>query len=159
MYYRSSSCLYHYGFLRFVLWPNSGHFWGVYQSQYFSSECAFLFSFVYVMYLNIASYLYEKQIKSKLGNKLYSWMIFICVYLNLPECSSMTLNISNQIFLRYTEHHRRNHIMCFLDLFTMRKLMKIIILFLCHWDVSDSILAILSIIPTTIFLDNGQSRG
>ena len=31
----------------------------------------FFFSFVYVMYLNIASYLYGKQIKSKLENKLY----------------------------------------------------------------------------------------
>ena len=29
------------------------------------------FSFVFVMYLNIASYLYGKQIKSKLGTKLY----------------------------------------------------------------------------------------
>ena len=28
---------------------------------------AFLFSFVYVIYLNIASYLYGKQIKSKFG--------------------------------------------------------------------------------------------
>ena len=28
-------------------------------------------SFVYVMYLNIATYLYGTQIKSKLGNKLY----------------------------------------------------------------------------------------
>ena len=27
--------------------------------------------FVHVIYINIASYLYEKQIKSKLGNKLY----------------------------------------------------------------------------------------
>ena len=32
---------------------------------------AFPFSFVCVMYLNIASYLCEKHIKSKLGNKLY----------------------------------------------------------------------------------------
>ena len=29
------------------------------------------------MYLDIASYLYGKQIKSKLGTKLYLWMIFI----------------------------------------------------------------------------------
>ena len=29
------------------------------------------FCFVYVIYVNIASYLYGKQIKSKLGNALY----------------------------------------------------------------------------------------
>ena len=32
---------------------------------------AFLFSFVHVMYLNFASYLYGKQIKAKIGKKLY----------------------------------------------------------------------------------------
>ena len=50
--------------------------------------------FFYVMYLNIVSYLYGKQIKSKLENKLYLWMIFICVHLNqlgLPECPTMIL--------------------------------------------------------------------
>ena len=31
----------------------------------------FSFSFVYVIYLNIASYLYGKQIKSKFWTKLY----------------------------------------------------------------------------------------
>ena len=31
----------------------------------------FSFSFVYAKYLHIASYLYGKQIKSKLGTKLY----------------------------------------------------------------------------------------
>ena len=36
----------------------------------------FCFLFVYVMYLNIASYLYGKQLKSKFGNKV------ICVHLN-----------------------------------------------------------------------------
>ena len=54
----------------------------------------FFFSFVYVLYLNIASFLYGKQIKSKLGNKLYSRMIFICVHLNqldMRECWTMTL--------------------------------------------------------------------
>ena len=85
-----------YGFLRFVVWPNSGHFWRVYQSHYCASEGTFPISFVNVMYLNIASYLYGKQIKSKLGNMLYLWtMIFICVYLNLRclcECPTMTLN-------------------------------------------------------------------
>ena len=30
-----------------------------------------LCSFVYVMFLNIISYLYGKEIKSRLGNKLY----------------------------------------------------------------------------------------
>ena len=42
-----------------------------YISHYCESEDTFPFSFVYVMYLNIASYLYGKQINSKLGNKLY----------------------------------------------------------------------------------------
>ena len=44
------------------------------------------------MYLNIASYLYEKQIKSKMGNKLYLRIIFICVGLNwldLHDCHTM----------------------------------------------------------------------
>ena len=41
------------------------------KSHYCVSDGAFLFSFVYVMYLNIASYLYGKQIKSKLGTELY----------------------------------------------------------------------------------------
>ena len=79
------------GFLRFIVWSNSGHFWGVYQSNY----CTLLFSFVYKMYLNIAFYLYRKQIKSKLGNKLYFWMILICVHLNhlgLSECCTWSLN-------------------------------------------------------------------
>ena len=64
------------------------------------SEGAFLFSFVYGMYVNIVSYLYGKQIKPKLGNKLYLRMIFICVYLNLCylcECRTMILKfISNR---------------------------------------------------------------
>ena len=68
-----------------------------YQSHYCASEGAFLFSFVYVMYLNtgIVSYLYRKPVKSKLRNKLHLRMIFICVQLNLrdlPECGTMTVN-------------------------------------------------------------------
>ena len=43
---------------------------GVYQSRHCASDGAFNFSFVYVMYLNITSYLYGKQIKSKLGNTM-----------------------------------------------------------------------------------------
>ena len=46
------------------------------------------------MYPNIASYLYRKQIKSKMGNKLYLRMIFICVRLNwldIHDCHTMTL--------------------------------------------------------------------
>ena len=85
---------YFYGFLGFVVWEISGHFWGVYQSHYCASAVAFLFSFVYVIYLNIASYLYGKQIKSKLWTKLYLWMIFICVRLNrlhFYECCPMPL--------------------------------------------------------------------
>ena len=49
---------------------------------------------VHVMYLNIASYLHGKQIKSKMGNKLYLKMIFICVRLNwldIHECHTMPL--------------------------------------------------------------------
>ena len=59
----------------------SGHFGGVYQSRYCASDGAFLFSFVYVMYLNtcFASYLYGKQIKSKLGNTMCLCMILICM--------------------------------------------------------------------------------
>ena len=76
---------YFYGFLGFVVWEISGHFGRVYQSRHCASDCAFLFSFVYVMYLNIASYLYGKQIKSKLGNTMCLWMIFICVH-TVNEC-------------------------------------------------------------------------
>ena len=78
----------------FVVWEISGHFWGVYQSHYCASAVAFLFSFVYLIYLNIASYLYGKQIKSKLWTKLYLWLIFICVRLNrlhFHECRPMPL--------------------------------------------------------------------
>ena len=42
------------------------------------SQNSILFSFVNKMYLNIASYFYGKQIKSKLGNKLYFWVVFVC---------------------------------------------------------------------------------
>ena len=73
-------------FSRFVVWPNSGYFWGVYKSHYCASA-GVLFSFVYIMYLNIYSYLHGNQIKSKLGNTLYLWMIFMCVHLNLRNLS------------------------------------------------------------------------
>ena len=43
----------------------------VYQNDYCAAEGAFLFSSVYVMYQNIVSYLFGKQIKAKLRNKLY----------------------------------------------------------------------------------------
>ena len=59
----------------------------------------FFFYFVYVIYLNIVSYLYGKQIKSRMGNKLYKRMIFICVRLNrldLHDCHTMTLNASSR---------------------------------------------------------------
>ena len=92
-----------YGFLRFVVWKNSGHFWGVYQSHYCASEGAFPFSFVYVMYLNIASYLYGRQIKSKLRNRLYLWMILISVHLNLHECP--TMNLKSRLESRCLWHH------------------------------------------------------
>ena len=76
----------------FVVWGISGHFGGVH--VYPRSDGTFLFCFVYAMYLNIASYLYGKQIKSKVGNKFYLWMIFIFVNLNrldLHECRTMIL--------------------------------------------------------------------
>ena len=60
-----------YGFLLSVVWLKTGHFRGVYQSNNGASEGAFLFSFGYVTYLNIASHFYGKQIKSNMGNKLY----------------------------------------------------------------------------------------
>ena len=41
-------------------------------SNFETRTVIFFFSFVYVMYLNIASYLYGKQIKSKVWNKLYN---------------------------------------------------------------------------------------
>ena len=84
-----------YGFLGFVVWEISGHSGGVYQNRYFASDGVFLFSFVCVMYLNIASHLYGKQIKSKMGNKLNLQMIFICVRLNwldIHEWHTMPLN-------------------------------------------------------------------
>ena len=46
------------GFLRFVVWLISLYFCGVNQKHYCAAEGTFLVSFVYVMYLNIASYLY-----------------------------------------------------------------------------------------------------
>ena len=67
----------------FVVWEISGHFGGVYQSRYCASDGAFLFSLAYVMYLNIASYLCGKQIKSTLGNTMCLWMIFFCVHLTM----------------------------------------------------------------------------
>ena len=98
---------YFYGFLGFVVWEISGHFGGVYQSRYCASDGAFLFSFVYVVYLNIASYLCGKQIKSKMGNKLYLQMIFICARLNwldIHECHTMPLKqpISHSPTLKQT---------------------------------------------------------
>ena len=57
-----------------------------------------------VMYLNIASYLYEKQIKSKMGNQLYLQMIFFCVrlkWLDIHECHTMLLNIQHNINIYY----------------------------------------------------------
>ena len=65
-----------------------------YQSRYCASNDAFLFSFVYVMYLDIAPYLYRKQIKSKMGNKLYLRMLFIClrlIRLDRQYCHTMTV--------------------------------------------------------------------
>ena len=91
---------YFYGFLGFVVWEISGHFGGVYQSRYCASDGAFLFSFVYVMYLNIASYLYGKQIKSNVDNTICLWMVFICAHLNrlgLNDCRPRTLNVKHTL--------------------------------------------------------------
>ena len=73
---------------KFVVFLNSGHFWEVYQSHYCASEGEFIFSCVYEMYLNFASLLYGKQIKSKLGKMLYLWMIVIYVPLISVICLS-----------------------------------------------------------------------
>ena len=100
---------YFYRFLGFVVREISGHLWGLYQSHYCASAVAFLFSFVYVLYLNSASFLYGKQIKSKLWTKLYLWMIFICVRLNrlhFHECRPMPLNILSVSSLQWTPFHR-----------------------------------------------------
>ena len=59
------------------------------------------FYFVYVRYLSIASYLYRKQIKSKLGNKLFFMNDFLCVHLNMrnmPECRTRILNVKQLHF-------------------------------------------------------------
>ena len=88
-----------YGFSGFVVWEISGHFGGVYQSRYCASDGTFLFSFVNVMNLDISSYLYGKQIKSKFGNTIHLWMIFICVHLNrlgLNECRTRILKVLSQ---------------------------------------------------------------
>ena len=77
-----------------ILWVfgicSLGDKWSLRRSISKSLLCACVF----VMYLNIASYLYGKQIKSKMGNKLYLQMIFICVCLNwldFHECHTMPL--------------------------------------------------------------------
>ena len=98
---------YFYGFLGFLVWEISGHFGGVYQSRYCASDGELLFSFVYVMYLNIASYLCGKQIKSKLGNTMCLWMIFICVHLKrlgLNECCTRTLKTIKHIIELFIQH-------------------------------------------------------
>ena len=62
-----------------MVWPNSDT-----SDEYIKvilciQRCISFFFFVYVMYPNIASYLYGKQIKSKFRNKVNS-MIIICVH-------------------------------------------------------------------------------
>ena len=71
-----------YGFfLRFVqvVCNNSGHFLRVNKVIICAFEGAFLFSLVDVMYLNISSYLYGKQIKSNKSweiSRIYEWCSF-----------------------------------------------------------------------------------
>ena len=99
---------YFYGFFGFVVWEISRHFGGVNQSRYCASDGAFLFSFVYIMYLNISSYLCGKQIKSKLGNTMCLWMIFIFVHLKRlgrNECRTRTLNLCNNKYVRPEFHY------------------------------------------------------
>ena len=63
----------------------------------------FSLSFVYAKYLNIASYLYGKQIKSNVGTKLYLLTIFVCVHLNrlgLHECRPRILNGENVLEIK-----------------------------------------------------------
>ena len=72
------------------------------KSLFVHRKVLYVLSIVYVLYLNIAYYLYGKQINSKLGNKLYLLMIFICVQLNqrdLHECHTITLKVS--LFILY----------------------------------------------------------
>ena len=80
---------YFYGFLGFVVWGISGHFWGVYQSHYCASAVSFLFSFVYVIYLHIASYLYGKQIMSNWGQSCtYERFSFVNAWIALVSMSA-----------------------------------------------------------------------
>ena len=70
------------GFWGFVVLQISGHFWGVYQSHYCASDGVFLFFFVYVMYLNIASDQYGKQIKPNWGiSCICKWFSFVCTWI------------------------------------------------------------------------------
>ena len=65
--------------------------------------------FFFLLYINIASYLYGKQIKSKMGNKLYLQMIFICVRLNwlgIHKCHTMPLNDMDHMLVLGTEPSR-----------------------------------------------------
>ena len=87
---------YFYGFWGFVVWEISGHFGGVYQRRYCASDGAFLFFFCIC---NVSKYCFLfvwKAKKSKLGNTMCLWMIFICVHLKrlgLNECRTMTLKL------------------------------------------------------------------
>ena len=60
-----------HGFLRFVVWPNSGHFWGVYQSHYCASECTFLFSLL-MKYASKYCFLFLWN-ANKVGATLPAW--------------------------------------------------------------------------------------
>ena len=60
----------------------------------------FFFSFVCVIYLKITSYLYGKQIKSKMGTKLYLRMIFICVRSNRLDRHTLYVSINTVKYVR-----------------------------------------------------------
>ena len=56
------------------------------------------------MYLNIASFLFGKQLTSTFGSKSYLSIIFICVHLNqldLPECRTMRFEVLTKSKIKF----------------------------------------------------------
>ena len=93
---------YFYWYLGFVVWQISGHFGRVYHSNNCASDGAFLFSLVYVMYLNIESYLHWKQIKSKLGKSciLYEWFSFLYTWIGLMSMSAVPRPLTDRLYTK-----------------------------------------------------------
>ena len=96
------------------------------------------------MYLNIASYLYGKQIRSKLRHRLYLWMIFVFVPSNLrylPEYSNLTFNFSKSKSFKFN----------FLDLFLIHNLYCI-----SNWRVANGHVEVDDVIIGNSQLENTQ---